>query len=214
MRIHFSNGYPLSLSPVDTSTFYEYASLFQRGDEKALAYFYHEFHPVLSLYASRLVEDRFIAEEIASVALVKTWKMHWKLDSYGAIRAYLYKIVHRDSLAYISKEKKRVAMHQQSRPPQTVSDTPFDQLVRSEVYRTIHTALKDLSPGNRKVITMYFLEGKNTGQIARELNVHPHTIQTQKARGLKALRKVIQYPLIMLALYPVINFFFNRCLAF
>jgi len=192
----------------------EYAHAFQQGDEQALAFFYHEFHPVLSLHAHRLVEDRSIAEEIAAEALVKTWKMHWKLDSYGAIQAYLYKVVHRDSLAYIRKEKKRTAMHQQSRPSQTVLDTPFDHLVRSEVYRIIHTALKDLSPGNRKVITMHFLEGKTTGQIARELNVHPHTVQTQKARGLKALRKIIQHPLIMLPLYPVINFFFNRCLAF
>jgi RNA polymerase sigma-70 factor, ECF subfamily len=89
MRIHFSNGYPLSLSPVNTFTFNEYASSFQRGEEKALAFFYHEFHPVLSLYANRWVEDRSIAEEIASGALVKTWQMHWKLDSYGAIQAYL-----------------------------------------------------------------------------------------------------------------------------
>lgn len=186
------------------------ALLFQQGDEQALAFFYHEFHPTLSLYAHHWVEDRSIAEEIASEALVKTWKMHWKLDSYGAIRAYLYKIVQRDSLVYIRKEKKRTAMHQQSQPSQSISDTPFDHLVRSEVYRLIHTALKDLSPGNRRVIIMHFLDGKTIGQIARELNLHPHTVQTQKVRGLKALRKIIQHPLIMLPLYSVINYFLQQ----
>jgi RNA polymerase sigma-70 factor, ECF subfamily len=183
----------------------EYAHAFQQGDEQALAFFYHEFHPVLSLYAHRLVEDRSIAEEIAAEALVKTWKMHWKLDSYGAIRAYLYKIVHRDSLAYIRKEKKRTAMHQQSQPPQTVSDTPFDHVVRCEVYRIIHTALKDLSPANRKVIIMHYLEGKTTGQIARELNVHPSTVKTQKNRGLQALRKQLLRP-ILLVVYFLVKF--------
>ncbi|MCA6438767.1 MAG: sigma-70 family RNA polymerase sigma factor [Chitinophagaceae bacterium] len=183
----------------------EYAHAFQQGDEQALAFFYHEFHPVLSLHAHRLVEDRSIAEEIAAEALVKTWKMHWKLDSYGAIRAYLYKIVHRDSLSYIRKEKKRTAMHQQSQPPQTVSDTPFDHVVRCEVYRTIHTALKDLSPANRKVIIMHYLEGKTTGQIARELNVHPSTVKTQKNRGLQALRKQLLRP-ILLVVYFLVKF--------
>lgn len=183
----------------------EYAHAFQQGDEQALAFFYHEFHPVLSLHAHRFVEDRSIAEEIAAEALVKTWKMHWKLDSYGAIRAYLYKIVHRDSLAYIRKEKKRTAMHQQSQPPQTVSDTPFDHVVRSEVYRIIHTALKDLSPANRKVIIMHYLEGKTTGQIARELNVHPSTVKTQKNRGLQALRKQLLRP-ILLVVYFLVKF--------
>lgn len=183
----------------------EYAHAFQQGDEQALAFFYHEFHPVLSLHAHRLVEDRSIAEEIAAEALVKTWKMHWKLDSYGAIRAYLYKIVHRDSLAYIRREKKRAVMHQQSLPPQSISDTPFDHVVRSEVYRIIHTALKDLSPANRKVIIMHYLEGKTTGQIARELNVHPSTVKTQKNRGLQALRKQLLRP-ILLVVYFLVKF--------
>lgn len=181
----------------------EYVQAFQQGDEQALAYFYHEFHPVLSLHAHRLVEDRSIAEEIASEALVKTWKMHWKLDSYGAIRAYLYKIVYRDSLAYIRKEKKRTDMHWQSQPSQSISDTPFDHVVRSEVYRIIHTALKDLSPANRKVIVMHYLEGKTTGQIARELNVHPSTVKTQKNRGLQALRKQLLRPILILVYFLV-----------
>jgi RNA polymerase sigma-70 factor, ECF subfamily len=197
----------LILSPVDTSTFNEYASLFQRGDEKALAFFYHEFHPTLALYAHRWVEDRSLAKEIASEALVKTWKMHWKLDSYGAIRAYLYKIVQRDSLAYIRREKKRTAMHQQSQPSQSISDTPFDHVVRSEVYRIIHTALKDLSPANRKVIIMHYLEGKTTGQIARELKLHRSTVNTQKTKGLAALRKSLLRPMLILFYLIVKNFF-------
>lgn len=185
----------------------EYAQAFQQGDEQALAYFYHEFHPALSLYAHRWVEDRSISEEIASEALVKTWKMHWKLDSYGAIRAYLYKIVQRDSLDYIRKEKKRTAMHQQSQSSQTVSDTPFDHVVRSEVYRIIHTALKDLSPANRKVIIMHYLEGKTTGQIARELKLHRSTVNTQKTKGLEALRKSLLRPMLILFYLIVKNFF-------
>ncbi len=185
----------------------EYAHAFQQGDEQALAYFYHEFHPVLSLYAHRWVEDRFTAEEIASEALVKTWKMHWKLDSYGAIRAYLYKVVQRDSIAYIRKEKKRTAMHQQSQPSQSISDTPFDHVVRSEVYRIIHTALKDLSPANRKVIVMHYLEGKTTGQIARELKLHRSTVNTQKTKGLAALRKSLLRPMLIL-FYLIVKIFF------
>lgn len=185
----------------------DYAAAFQQGNEQALAFFYREFHPVLSLHAYRLVEDRSIAEEIASEALVKTWQMHWKLDSYGAIRAYLYKIVYRDSLAYIRMEKKRTTIHQQSQPVQSISDTPFDYVVRSEVYRIIHTALKDLSPANRKVIVMHYLEGKTTGQIARELKLHRSTVNTQKTKGLEVLRKKLLRPMLIL-FYLIVKIFF------
>lgn len=171
---------------------------FRNGDEKALIIIYRDFHPALSHYSYGFLKDRSIAEEIAANALAKTWKMHEKLDSLGAIRAYLYKIVQRDSLAYLRKEKKRSTIHQAAQAPDINTDTPFEQLVRSEFYRQLHSALKELSPANQKVITMHYLEGKTTGEIARELNVHPSTVKTQKTRGLEALRKRLLRPLSLL----------------
>ena len=167
---------------------------FCKGDDQALAVLYEDFHPTLSYYSFSILKNRSIAEEIASNALVKTWKMHWKLDSYGAIRAYLYKVVQRDSLAYLRAEKRRSMLHQKAQLPDITTETPFEKLVRSELYHLLRNALKALSPGNQKVITMYFLEDKNTNEIARELNLHPSTIKTQKTRGLEALRKLLLNP--------------------
>ena len=148
-----------------------------------------------------------MAEEIAADAFIKTWKMHWKLDSYPAIRAYLYKTVHRDCVHALKKEKKRNETHHQSGMPVVTNDTPFEHMVRSEVYRLIHSALKDLSAGNQKVVKMYYLEGKTTGQIARELNLSPNTINTQKTRGLEALRKKIKGPILFLFYLQLLLFF-------
>lgn len=182
-----------------------YALLFQDGNEKGLAFFYQEFYPALVYYSFQIVQSRPIAEEIASEAFVKTWRMHYKLDSYAGIKAYLYKIVHRDSIEAISKEQKRMRSYK-SMQPAANTDSPFDNLVRSEVYRIIHTALKDLPPASRKVVIMHYLEGKTTGQIAKELNLHTSTIKTQKMQGLKALRKIFVRPLLWL-FYICINSF-------
>lgn len=131
------------------------AHAFCKGNEQALAILYEEFHPVLSYYAYNILNNRSIAEEIACGAFIKSWKMNWKLDTYGA------------------------------------TETAFEKLVRTELYHLLYNALKALSPGNQKVITMYFLEDKNTNEIARELNLHPSTVKTQKNRGLEALRKLL-----------------------
>ena len=179
-------------------TAHQFALLFQQGEEEALSFFYHEFYPALTFFADRWLNNRSMAEEIAADAFIKTWKMHWKLDCYPAIRAYLYKTVHRDCVHALKKEKKRNETHQQSGMPIVTNDTPFEHMVRSEVYRLIHSALKDLSAGNQKVVTMYYLEGKTTGQIARELNLSPNTINTQKTRGLEALRKKFKGPILFL----------------
>lgn len=183
------------------------AFAFQQGEESALAFFYREFLPALSLYAFQYVKSRPVAEEIASDALVKIWKMHRKLNSYPAIRAYLYKTVRRDCLHTLKKEQRRNTIHQNSRPAAITNDTPFDHTVRCEVYRLIHTALKDLSPGNQKVLRMHYLEGKSTGEIARELHLSPNTVNTQKARGLEALRKRFLKPVVFLFYLLLQNFF-------
>jgi len=183
-----------------------YALAFQQGDEKALAFFYSQFHPALALYAYRLLENRSIAEEIASEAFVKIWKMHWKLNNYHAIQGYLYKTVRRDSMRTLKQERKRTEILKEAQLPVATNDTPFENLVRSEVYRIIHSALKDISPGNRKVLTMHYLDGKTTGEIARELHLSPSTIKTQKTKGLEALRKTLLRPMFML-IYLLLKIF-------
>lgn len=184
----------------------EQAMHFQEGSEQALSFFFHEFFASLSLFGYRLVGDRAIAEDIASEAFVKTWKMHHKLDSYGGIRAYLYKTVRRDCLRTVKQERKRTELHQFSKN-EIIPLTPFHELVSAETYRLVHAALQSLSPGNRRVISMHFLEGKSTGEIARELQLHPHTVQTQKARGLKALRKILGRPLTIVICLALEIFF-------
>jgi RNA polymerase sigma factor (sigma-70 family) len=183
------------LQTESNNTAKEYSYLFQEGNEKALSFFYNEFYPALAHYSFQLTLSRPVAEEIASEAFVKVWRMHYKLNSYAGIKAYLYKIVHRDSIKAVLSEQKRAKIHRNLQPETTI-DTPFDNLVRSEVYRIIHTALKDLSPAKRRVVIMYYLEGKTTGQIAHELNLHPSTIKAQKKDGFNELKKSFIKPML------------------
>lgn len=186
-----------------TDTLATYVASFQKGEEKSLDFFYRQFHPALSLYANRWLQNRSLAEEIASEAFVKIWKMHWKLDSYQAIQAYLYKIVLRDAQRAIKQENRRAKLHTEAQLPDIINDTPFDNLVRTEVYRLVHTALKDLAPGSKKVLTMHYLDGKTTGEIARELQLSPSTIKTQKSKGLEALRKTLLRPILLLVSFSI-----------
>lgn len=183
------------------------AILFQKGDEKALEYFFKNFHSTLALYASRWVQNRLIAEEIASDAFVKTWKMHWKLSSYPSIRAYLYTTVRRDSQLALKREKRRTEIHFQSQQPVIADDNPFNQIVRHEVYRQIHAALQGLTPANRRVITMHFIEGKTTSEIAEELQLSSSTIRNQKKGALTALRKKLVGAMLLL-FYLIVKIIF------
>lgn len=124
--------------------------------------------------------------------------MHGKLTTYQAIRAYLYKIVRRDSQRVLCQEARRNQVQRDSQGSMIIYETPHDQIVRAEAYRLVHAALEGLAPGNRRVITMHFIDGKTTGEIARELNLSRSTIKTQKTKGLEAMRKKLVRPLLII----------------
>ncbi|PVD52223.1 hypothetical protein DC498_10900 [Terrimonas sp.] len=182
----------------------DYAIAFSKGDEQALAHYFRELHPALTLYANQWVKDFPLAQEIASEAFVKTWQKHYKFNRYEGIKAYLYTIVRRDSY----KASKKLCRSETFTSDVVDIDTPFSFLVRAETYHFLYAALQKLSPGNKRVISMYYLEGKTTGEIARELNLHPHTVQTQKLRGIKALQKLL-YPGILGVLCLLEKIFFS-----
>jgi RNA polymerase sigma factor (sigma-70 family) len=167
----------------------EYALLFRQGEQEALAFFYIELHPALSLYANSILQNMEMAEEVASDAFIKIWKHHQKLDSYNAVRAYLYKTVYNGAILAKQRSIRRKFIESVEHSTGENIDPPIEQLIRTETYRLIHSALKDLAPGNQKVIKMYFLEGKSSGEIARELKLSRSTVNTQKYLGLAALRK-------------------------
>lgn len=177
-----------------------YALLFQKGEEVGLSFFYLELHPALSLFANQFLKNQQLAQEIASDAFIKTWKQHDKLNSFNAIKAYLYKTVYRDAMHALKKEKKRSIIELEVRSPDITNNAFFDHLVKAETYRLVQSALKHLSPGSRKVITMHYLENKSTAEIADELKLSVNTIRTQRTRGLAVLRKLL-LPSILVYIY-------------
>lgn len=177
------------LNDISTHNRDRYAILYQEGDEEALSYFYTEFHPALSLYANSFLQNRELAEEIASDAFIKTWKHHEKLDSYNAIRAYLYKTVYNAAILAGKRHKRKTSLESGAQLVEVHNENPLDDLIRAESYRLVYSALEDLAPGNQKVIKMYYLEGKSSGEIARELKLSRSTVNSHKYQGLAALRK-------------------------
>lgn len=169
----------------------DYVSFFTNGDERGLAYFYEKLMPALAFYANRFINNHMLAEEIASTAFVKAWRMHEKLDSWAGIKAYLYKIVERDCIRAISREKKRKVVNQTLPIESLTNENSFTALVKAETYQILYNAIKELAPGTKTVMEALFIEGKTLTETAKELDLSVSTVNTQRTRGLAILRKII-----------------------
>ena len=74
--------------------------------------------------------------------------------------------------------------------PAEVTTEPFDAAVvqRDEVWR----ALRQLTPGQRRVVVLRYFEDLSEAEVARLLGVEVGTVKSQAAKGLAALHTILE----------------------
>jgi RNA polymerase sigma-70 factor (family 1) len=162
---------------------------FRNGNLKAFEKLFKHFHPSLLFFASRLVRNSDIAEEIVDEALYKIWENKGHFESYDRIKAFLYITVKNLSLDELSKQNRRLTREEKYADGQsTIIDSVDEAIIQAEFYRHVRNAICKL-PGQCRIIMLkLFEEGKSPKEIAAELNISISTVNNQKARGLQLLR--------------------------
>lgn len=181
----------------------EFAFAFQRGEEKGFDFFYRKLFPSLCFFANRLVNDKCEAEDIVATAFIKIWNRHAQFNEAANIRSYLYQIVRNDCLKFHQQRKRVVTMHNQINHPVIIdlNDNIEADIIRAEFFGELYKTFDSLPSECRKVFKMLYIQGKTVAEIADELSLSPGTIKTQKARGLKKLRKKFILTSIILCLF-------------
>jgi len=169
----------------------DYASAFQRGEEKAFTFFFKELYPSLCLYGFRFTKDKPVSEEIASQAFIKIWEKHHRFEEAHQIKVYLYRIVRNDSLKWLQTKKKehRTQTEVSYLWKEDSERDHFDYLVKAEVMRQLHSAISELPSACRNIFELLYIQGKTVKEVSEQLNLSVSTVKTQKSRGLVALQK-------------------------
>jgi RNA polymerase sigma-70 factor (ECF subfamily) len=160
-------------------------------DETALGEVYRLFSPGLYRYAMRLLGHAGLAEE----CVAETFERMLKSLSRGRgpkrhLKAYLYRIAHN----WVTDRYRRY-------PPNPL---PLDELrlshpgegpealmVRNQDRERARLALHSLTPDQRQVIMLKFLEGWKNPEIARALDKPVGAVKSLQHRGLAALRRIL-----------------------
>jgi len=176
-----------------------HSHLFQKGEEAGFAWFFRELYPALTFYCFKITSDKEASEEIASNAFIKIWEKHERFSDADSIKNYLYRVVRNDALKHLAKEKRKTERNKEMIYlfGNDQEKDHFDNLVRAETLRELLRAIKDLPAECSKVFHLLYVEGKSIQEAAKELNLSPSTIKTQKTRGLTALRKTIK-PIVLI----------------
>lgn len=160
-------------------------------NQAALAEIYDQFSDPLYKYAYKQVGDSQVAEDLVAEA----FKRFLGALSRGGgpkehLRAYLYRIVHnlitdlyrREPPPPLELDEDRIEKEDQE---------PSRFITKEQEADRVRLALKLVTPEQRQVIMLRFLEGWNTQEIAQSMNKSIGAIKALQHRGLAALERIL-----------------------
>lgn len=168
--------------------------LLRDGNERAYAYLFKTYYPVLFNYAGRIVHDPDSAQNIVQGIFCRFFENRKKIIIEGTLKSYLYKAVHNSCLDVLKHEnvrniyKDKVLLDFYSQeivlPPEGEMN-----LHREEIRKAIEASINKLPERCRQIFVMSKIEEKTYQEIADELNISIKTIETQMRIALVKLRK-------------------------
>lgn len=163
----------------------------RRFESAALAEIYDTYSPELHRYATRLLGNSQWAEECVSETFSRF--LHALNNGGGPkehVRAYLYRVAHN----WITDTYRRgplppLPLDPQWRAEETSNPAQFvgEQLERERV----RAALYHLTPEQRQVIVLRFLEGWTNQEVAITMEKSVGAIKALHQRALAALRRML-----------------------
>lgn len=163
-------------------------------NEESLKLLYRHYYKSLVAFSDRIVDDRFIAEEIVQNTFLKMWQKHIPFQSRNSLSAYLYNSVRNGSISHLrhSKVDRRRIQSIMAEFSDMGADTPNEPLLqREEIFRHLLNAIDKL-PDRQREIFLLSVEGKSANEISEELHIKPESVKKQRQRGFARLRELLR----------------------
>jgi len=159
-------------------------------DKQALAEIYERYSPDIFRYAHRLLDDNELAEDCVADTFHRFLIAIQGGTSFENMRAYLYRVAHN-----------WITDHYRRHPPPAISledDTHSDPdgnpsyLVAQKLDRQrVRAALLQLSPEQRQVIELRYLEDWSHYEVATALGKTVEATRALQHRAIEALRQIL-----------------------
>jgi RNA polymerase sigma-19 factor, ECF subfamily len=164
---------------------------FREGNVVALQMIYKlHYHSLLS-FASRVIKDEMISEDIVAETFVKLWERRERFENIKGLVGFLFTVVKNECISFIKEEKRKShILAEFNYLDNRNTDFTDDEQIRSELIKLAMLEGTSLPPGMKRVFNLLYIEGLSVRQISHELNLSVNTIQEQRAQAIKKLRKV------------------------
>ena len=158
---------------------------FAAGDVEAFEALFRQHQCELYGWIMRVVRDRATAEDLTIETFWRMYRAHARFDAAkGNCTAWLRRIATNAALDHLRRTRREVPL------PEDPPDAPkVPAAERSELRRTILSAMNSLSPRLRVAVVLALVEEESYDRIAEALGISVSAVKVRVFRGVRILRK-------------------------
>ncbi|SFK71658.1 RNA polymerase sigma-70 factor, ECF subfamily [Porphyromonadaceae bacterium KH3CP3RA] len=158
---------------------------------------YSAYYKKSFLFTKSYVQDKYVAEDIASEVLMKLYEKLQK-EEIESIPAYLLTLLKNQSLDYLRKKAVRDKAHvdystadyeELNYRISTLQECDPSLIFSKEIQSIIDTTLEQLSPQTRRVFVLSRYENYSNKEIAAALNISVKSVEYHITKALNLFRE-------------------------
>ncbi len=170
----------------------------QRGNKAAFGALVVKYQYKIANLVIRYVKDEDDAQDVVQEAFIKAYRGLAKFRGDSAFYTWLYRIAINSAKNYIVSQSRKtpgraIAMedteHMESAALIKEFDTPEENMLTSEIEKTIYQTIKELPEDLKVVITLREIEGMTYDEIASVVECPIGTVRSRIFRAREAIDK-------------------------
>ncbi len=162
--------------------------LLKKEDQRAFAEIYERYHSILLNYTFKKINNPLEAADIVQDVLIKIWNKRHDLVLRSSLTSYLFRAIRNrilDLFAHQEVEEKYLHTLQYL----INHATPSDYLIREkEIQKAIDHEISLMPERMRLIFQLSRNRNMSNAEIANELELSVHTVDTQIKRALRQLK--------------------------
>jgi RNA polymerase sigma-70 factor (ECF subfamily) len=165
-------------------------------------FFFRTYYTALCFFANSIVGDEDGAKDIVQNCFEKLWNRRVSfVERSETIKTFLYTMVRNECIDQVRKRKTITKAYKELTRSDATEPEYFDEVTFAETVRQILDHVDQLPERTREVCKLYYLEGKNYREIAKDLGTSPEAIRKVRDRALERIRKKLRL-LVEYFLFP------------
>jgi len=169
----------------------------RQGQPIALRVVMERHWPTLVGYATSIVGDQDVAEDVVLEAFVQVWAKGPEWEPTGTPKAYLHRITRKLAL---NARRDRALRHERqagaaSIAPRPALRRPGEEIEAEALRAEIEAAIAGLAERRREIFLLSRFSGLTHQEIAKTMGLSPQTVSNQMSAALAQLRVALGHHL-------------------